>query len=99
MVPAFLLPESTAREDGQGPEITLGKFQGRSVMVTLGINRILEQESLEISIWGSSDGQRWKPVAAFPPKCYCGTYSLNVDLSRHRDVTMLRAQWKMSRWD
>jgi len=99
MVPAFLLPESTVREDGQGAEATLEKCQGKSLLMTLGITRILEQESLEVSIWGCSGGEQWKPMAAFPPKSYCGTYHLAVDLSRHPDVTSLRAQWKMSRWD
>jgi hypothetical protein len=87
------------REDGQGAEITLGTYRGKPLLLTLGINRILEQESLEVYVWGSSGGQQWKPVAAFPPKSYCGTYHLTVDLSRHPDITSLRAQWKMSRWD
>ena len=99
MVPVFLLPESTAREDGQGPETALEAYQGKPLLLTLRIDRILEQESLEVSIWGSADGQSWKPVVAFPPKCYCGTYYVTADLSRHPDVTTLRAQWKMSRWD
>jgi hypothetical protein len=99
MVPAFLLPESTVREDGQGAEITLGNYQRKPLLLTLGINRILEQESLEVYVWGSSGGQQWTPVAAFPPKSYCGTYYLTVDLSRLPDVASLRGHWKMSRWD
>lgn len=99
MVPAFLLPENTIQEDGQGPEITLGTQKGKPLLLTLGINRVLEQESLEVYVLGSSGGQQWKPLAAFPPKSYCGTYHMTVDLSRHPDVTGLRAQWKMSRWD
>jgi len=99
MVPAFLLPESTARESGQGPELRLEAHRRQPLLLTLGINRILEQESLEVSVCGSSDAQQWKPLAVFPPKSYCGTYYLTLDLSRHPDVSSLRAQWKMSRWD
>ena len=33
-------------------------------MLTLGITRILEQESLEVTIWGSSDGEKWEVAAA-----------------------------------
>jgi len=99
MVPAFLFPESTVREDGQGAEVALDSVRGQHVLITLGITRILECESLEVSIWGSSDGLAWHPVAEFPHKCFCGTYYLPVELSRHRDVRFLRAQWKMSRWD
>ncbi len=99
MVPAFLFPESTVREDGQSAEVALDSIRGQPVLITLGITRILECESLEVSIWGSSDGLAWRPVAEFSHKCFCGTYYLPVELSRHRDVRFLRAQWKMSRWD
>ena len=53
MLPNFLLPESIARSDGKGPEIDLGSKQGKLLVLTLGITRILEQESLEVSVWGS----------------------------------------------
>ena len=99
MVPAFLLPDNTLREGGQGPEFALGASARKSLRFTLGINRILEEENLEVSIWGAAEDQPWTPIAAFPPKSYCGTYYLTVDLARHPDVTRIRAQWKMSRWD
>jgi len=99
MVPAFLLPESTVREDGQSAEVALDALRGRPLLITLGITRILECENLDVSILGSSDGLAWRVVAEFPHKCFCGTYSLPVDLSRHGDVRFLRAEWKMSRWD
>jgi len=98
MLSAFLLPEKTAREDGHGPELALGSDRRQPLLLTLGINRILEQENLEVSVWGSRDGKDWKPVAAFPPKSYCGKYYLTLDLSSYSDLTALRAQWKMSRW-
>ena len=98
MIPAFLLPESMAREGGQGPEFTLGASARKPLLLTLGINRILEQENLEVCVLGSPDGQQWKPVVAFPPKSYCGTYRLMLDLARHPEVRRLRAEWKMSRW-
>ena len=99
MIPAFLLPENSVREGGQGPELALGSHRRQPLRLTLGINRILEQESLEVSVWGSPDGKEWRPLGAFPPKSYCGKYYLTLDLSRHPDTTMLRAQWNMSRWD
>ena len=71
---------------------------GVSVLLTLGINQIVEQESLDVSIWGSAGGEAWVQIAAFPQKFYCGTYSLAVDLKAHPEVKLLRAQWKMSRW-
>jgi hypothetical protein len=98
MVPAFLFQDGIAREDGHGAEISLGESRARSLLLTLGVTRILEQGSLDVSIWGSADGQAWQPLASFPQKFYCGTYSLMLDLSRCREIRYLRAHWRMSRW-
>ena len=99
-IPSFLLPESVQRADGESPAVELGSAQGKLIVLTLGITRIIEQESLDVSIWASSDGQSWmdKPLAAFPQKFYCGTYTILVDLTDHPEVTHLKATWKMGRW-
>jgi hypothetical protein len=101
MLRNFLLPESIARADGFGPEIDLGSKRGQLLVLTLGITRILEQERLEVSIWGSPDGERWgmKPLAKFPPKFYCGLYSILLNLGSQSDVRFVRVHWKMSRWN
>jgi hypothetical protein len=100
MLRHFLLPESIARADGIGPEIDLGSKRGKLLVLTLGITRILEQESLELSVFGSLDGQKWgvKPLAKFPPKFYCGLYSILLNLGSQNDVRFVRVQWRMSRW-
>ena len=63
MLPAFILPETTIREAGTGPALELGKSQGGLVLLTLGITRIIEQESLDVSVSGSPDGANWGPKA------------------------------------
>ena len=100
MLRNFLLPESIARAEGTGPEFDLGSNRGKLLVLTLGITRIIEQESLEVSIWGSMDGETWgmRPLAKFPPKFYCGIYSILLNLSAQPDVRSLRVQWNMSRW-
>jgi hypothetical protein len=100
MLPNFLLPESIARSDGKGPEIDLGPKRGKLLVLTLGITRILEQESLEVSVWGSADGENWgpRPLSTYPPKFYCGIYSILLNLVSRPDVRFLRVQWKMSTW-
>jgi hypothetical protein len=57
MLPNFLLPE-TARADGKGLEIDLGSQQGKLLVLTLGITTVLQQEGLEVSVWGSTDGSQ-----------------------------------------
>jgi hypothetical protein len=94
----YLLPETVARENGSGAEVALDDAQGGTLLLTLGVNRIVEQESLEVSVWGSPDKQRWEELAAFPRKSYCGKYPLVLDLTGHHEIRYLRADWKMSRW-
>jgi len=100
MLPQFLVPETTVREAGSGPELSLAGQQGEPLLVTLGITRIIEQESIDVSIWGSQDGKDWgtKPLLAFPQKFYCGTYRVLLDLTANPDVQYIRAQWQVNRW-
>jgi hypothetical protein len=90
----LLLPETVAHQDGRGPEIALDQ-RGTPMLLTLGITRIIEDECLDVTLWGSTDSKDWRQLAAFPQKFYCGDYSLAVDLSRNPDVRYLRAHWTM----
>jgi hypothetical protein len=99
MTPLSLLPECVVREDGQGAEVALEAKHGKHLLLTLHVTRILERETLEVSVHGSGDRTTWHHLAAFPKKSYCGTYSLPVDLTGNPDVRHLRVHWKMSRWN
>ena len=100
MLPEFLLPETIVREAGSGPVVSLENEQGGTLILTLGITRIIEQESLDLSIWGSSDGTEFgaKPIISFPQKFYCGTYQVLLDLSERPEVKHLRVKWQVNRW-
>jgi hypothetical protein len=100
MLPQFLLPETTVRAAGTGSEIQLGEEPNATLILTLGITRIIEQESIDIAIWGSVDGTDWgaKPLASFPQKFYCGTYQILLDLGERPEVRQLRVSWKVNRW-
>jgi len=100
MLPNFLIPEAVIREDGEGPSINLEASHGKLLMLTLGITRIIEQESLDVSLWGSPDNVTWgpRPLGSFPQKFYCGTYQLLIDLTDQPDVQYLRARYKVNRW-
>jgi hypothetical protein len=60
----------------------------------------VEQESLDLSIWGSEDGQAWgtRPLCCFPQKFYTGTYSILLNLDSHPKVKWLQARWRVNRW-
>jgi hypothetical protein len=100
VLPSFLIPEAVIRDDGAGPPLALGEAKNKLLLLTLGITRIIEQESLEISVWGSADGVAWgaKPLASFPQKFNCGTYQLLVDLSDQPEVQYVCARYKVNRW-
>jgi hypothetical protein len=100
MFPEFLVPETVATKDGAGQPVALGGQQGKILRLTLGITSIVEQESIDVAIHGSTDGQTFdpKPLATFPQKFYCGTYALLIDLEDKPEISHLRVQWKMNRW-
>jgi hypothetical protein len=79
----YLVPECMVRADGIGPIIDLNAHCGKLLTLTLGINHVIEQERLIISVLGSADAINWdtKPLVIFPQKSYCGNI-LNVSESR-----------------
>lgn len=98
---AFLVPEKTvATAKGDGPAIDLGASSTRVFLLNLAITEIIEQEALDVSVHGSSDGTTFdpKPIVAFPQKFYCGEYPLMIDVSAMPEVKAIRAHWGVNRW-
>src|SRR5579863_8935438 len=85
---------------GDGPCVELSGEASRVFLVTLAITKLIEQESLDVSIYGSADGAAWsaKSIAAFPQKFYCGESPLLLDLNAHPDVKFVRLHWEVARW-
>jgi hypothetical protein len=85
---------------GDGSPVEVAGAAGRVFLLTLEITQIIEQESLDVSVYGSADGATWgaKPVAAFPQKFYRGESPLLLDLTAHPDVNFVRAHWDVARW-
>ena len=100
MVDLFLVPEIAIDADGESAPVELGENAGKCFLVTLAITKIAEQQSLDVSIWGSEDGVTWseKPVLAVPQKFYFGVYQLLMDLGGHPGVRFLKAKWHVNRW-
>ncbi|MGA8273117.1 MAG: hypothetical protein WB919_16260 [Candidatus Sulfotelmatobacter sp.] len=101
MIDTILVNDKTVvTAKGDGPAVDLGAASGAVFLLTLDITRIIEQESLELSIFGSTDGAAWdvKPVVSFPQKFYCGESPLLFDLAAHPAVKFIRAHWDVARW-
>jgi len=101
MMHAFLVPEKTVvSTKGDGSSVDVSGATSRIFLLTLKITRIIEQESLDVSIYGSCDGAAWdpKPLLTFPQKFYRDEQPLLLDLTEHATVKFVRAHWELNRW-
>ena len=85
---------------GDGPTVDVSAAASPGFLLTLEITDIIEQESLDVSVYGSADGTAWspKPIVAFPQKFYREQSVLLLDLTAHPDVKFVRAHWDVARW-
>lgn len=93
-------PGTVANAKGDGPSVDVSGSSHPVFLVTLSITKIIEQESLDVSIFGSADGAAWeaKSLAAFPQKFYTGESPLLLDLRATPAVKFIRAHWELARW-
>lgn len=97
----ILVPAGTVvSAKGDGAAVEVSDAANRVFLVTLSITKIIEQESLDVSVFGSTDGAAWdaKSIAAFPQKFYCEDSPLLLDLTAHPNVKFVRAHWDVARW-
>jgi len=97
---SVLVPVQTVTAKGDGPAVDVSAATSRVFLVTLSITKIIEQEALGLSVYGSPDATTWgaKPIAEVPQKFYCGETPLLLDLTAHADVKFVRAHWEVARW-
>jgi hypothetical protein len=88
----------TVNGDGQPQDVQAS--QTRTFLCTLVITDQIEQESLDVSIWGSEDGQNWgeKPLLKMPQCFYRGETRQILDLTLKPEVKFLRARGEVVRW-
>ena len=101
MLDAFLVPEKTAvTAKGDSEALDISAASNPVFLVTLSINEVVEQESIEINLFTSADGTTWeaKPVATLPQKFYVGEYPLLVDLTATPNAKFVRVHWDVNRW-
>jgi hypothetical protein len=101
MIDTYLVPENTeVSAKGDGAAVDVGSAANRVFLLSLNITDIVEQESLDVSIYGSTDGAAWgaKPLTYFPQKFYRAEHPMLLDLTAQREVKFLRAHWEVARW-
>ena len=100
LIAELLAPKSVVTEKGDGPAVDVSGTSNRVFLVTLQICEVEEQESLELTIFGSVDGAAWsaKPLLRFPQRFYRGETPMLLDLREQPDVKFVRAHWDLNRW-
>jgi len=96
-----LIPAGTrATANGEGEPHDIGASQTRTFLCSMLISDQIEQESIDISIWGSADGQNWgtKPLLKMPQRFYRGETRQVLDLSHRPEIRFVRAKWELARW-
>jgi hypothetical protein len=96
-----LIPTGTKLEsNGEGQAIDISASETRTFLCCLIISEQIEQESLDVSIWGSADGQDFgkRPLLKIPQQFYCGTMKMVLDISARTEVKFLRVKWELNRW-
>jgi hypothetical protein len=66
----------------------------------LEVSEQIEQESIDMWIFVSADGETWpaKPFLMLPQQFYKGRTRLLLDLTMHPEVRFIRAHWELNRW-
>jgi hypothetical protein len=101
MLQTALIPEKTTiTAKGDGSSVDISEAANRVFLLTLNITEVVEQESIEVTIFTSADGQTWsaKPILSFPQKFYREQTPVLLDLTGNPDVRFIRAHWEVNRW-
>ena len=96
----LVAPKTVVNAKGDGEAVDLSGANHRVFLLTLDITHIIEQESIDVSVYGSVDGAAWssKSIVSFPQKFYRGQQPLLMDLNEHPEVKLVRAHWEVNRW-
>lgn len=91
---------TTVRETGHGEALDVRSSSTRTFFCKLLITDQIEQESVDISIWGSADGENWgaHPVLKLPQQFYRGETRAVLDLTLAPNANFIRAGWELNRW-
>lgn len=96
-----LIPPGTrVTANGDGEAFNIDSSQTRTFLCSMDISEQIEQESIDVAIWGSVDGLDWgkMPLLKMPQRFYRGDTRQVLDLSMKPEIRFLRAKWELTRW-
>ena len=88
------------QENVHGMAVDIRSSPTRTFFCVMVIGDQIEQESADVAIWGSSDGENWgtHPILKLPQQFYRGETRAVLDLTLVPEVNFIRAGWELNRW-
>jgi len=96
-----LIPFDTrVEENGEGEKVDISTSSTRTFFCVMLITDQIEQESIDVSIWGSADGESWgaHPILKLPQRFYRGETRAVLELVLRPDAKFICARWELNRW-
>jgi hypothetical protein len=96
----LIAPGTRLTSNGEGQSFEISSSQTRTFLCSMEITDQMEQESVDISVWGSADGQDWgkMPLLKMPQRFYRGETRQVLDLSLKPEIRFIRAKYDLTRW-
>ncbi|MGC1687977.1 MAG: hypothetical protein WA734_20275 [Candidatus Acidiferrales bacterium] len=96
----LISPGTRVTSNGHGDPVDVRASQSRTFLCSLQITDQIEQESVDVSIWGSADGQDFgkQPILKIPQRFYRGETRQILDLTTRPELNFIRANWDLARW-
>jgi hypothetical protein len=93
-------PDTLVQENGAGDAVDISASATRTFLCTMEITDQIEQESVDLSIWGSADGQDWgtQPILKLPQRFYRGETRAVLELALRPEVKFIRPKWELNKW-
>ena len=88
------------QESSHGEPVDVRESATRTFFCVLQISDQIEQESVDVSIWGSADGENWgtHPILKLQQQFYRGETRAVLDLTLAPEINFIRAGWDLNRW-
>jgi len=96
----LVAPGTVATANGEGPAVDISPSESRTFACAMHITDVMEQQSLDVSIFGSAEGENWGklPILKLPQRFYRGETRMVLDLTMLPEVKFIRARWEVNRW-
>jgi hypothetical protein len=96
----LIAPSTLVKENGNAEAVDITASSTRTFFCLMDITDQIEQESIDVSIWGSADGENWgtHPILKLQQAFYRGQTRAVLELSLRPEVKYIRASWDLNRW-